>query len=315
MAIMPILVSTALAVDIIGIHRSRGVTAQLLQYGSYYCGFCNRYLWLVLVLKSLQFRVYRFDNPNLQKLHWSDVIFFKGLGSSVKNYTLVAAIVSVLLCLLFVYWFSPNLIMLLCYLALSVIALFSVPLVYRLAGFTRRDESRWLKDREDREYNELSERLHNTRDQLASLGNKPGVKQAERLTDLVEDYHTVVETRFIGKKHMPLEYLGAARQVQKQAVQNLADVVTVSHSMLTIDKSRFDDNDKREGQTAHKHSELYDEQAARVQNLLDENEQLFDALTETAVEVANIDSFSRYERIDTLSRLVSLSQIASNSGK
>lgn len=205
--------------------------------------------------------------------------------------------------------------MLLGYLALSLIALLSVPIIYRVAGFTRRDESQWLEDRETAEYNELSERLKNTRDQLASLGITTGVKQAERLTDLVEDYHTVVETRFIGKKHMPLEYLGAARQVQKQAVQNLADVVTVGHSKLTIDKSRFESEaEKHEWQGSRKHSALYDEQSARINKLLDENEQLFDALTETAIEVANIDSFSRYERIDTLSRLVSLSQIASNSG-
>jgi len=205
--------------------------------------------------------------------------------------------------------------MLVGYLALSLIALLSVPIIYRVAGFTRRDESQWLEDRETAEYNELSERLKNTRDQLESLGITTGVKQAERLTDLVEDYHTVVETRFIGKKHMPLEYLGAARQVQKQAVQNLADVVTVGHSKLTIDKSRFQsDPEKPKSESSHKHSALYDEQNARIKKLLDENEQLFDALTETAIEVANIDSFSRYERIDTLSRLVSLSQIASNSG-
>ncbi len=205
--------------------------------------------------------------------------------------------------------------MLMGYLFLSLIALLSVPIIYRLAGFTRKDESQWLEDREAHEYNELSERLKNTREKLVSLGITTGVKQAERLTDLVEDYHTVVETRFIGKKHMPLEYLGAARQVQKQAVQNLADVVTVGHSMLTIDKSRINsDIEKHQGENSHKHSSLYDEQGARIKKLLDENEQLFDALTETAVEVANIDSFSRYERIDTLSRLVSLSQIASNSG-
>jgi len=205
--------------------------------------------------------------------------------------------------------------MLMGYLFLSLIALLSVPIIYRLAGFTRKDESQWLEDREAHEYNELSERLKNTREKLVSLGITTGVKQAERLTDLVEDYHTVVETRFIGKKHMPLEYLGAARQVQKQAVQNLADVVTVGHSMLTIDKSRINsDIEKHQGENSHKHSSLYDEQGVRIKKLLDENEQLFDALTETAVEVANIDSFSRYERIDTLSRLVSLSQIASNSG-
>ena len=193
----------------------------------------------------------------------------------------------------------------------------SVPIVYRLAGFTRHDESRWLEEREDREYKELLQKLATTREQLKGLGLDEGVQQTTRLTDLIDDYHTVVETRFIGKKHMPLEYLGAARQVQKQAVQNLSDVVTVAHSMQAIDSNRSRNNSFEDQLTGQpdKHDQLYNEQAERIRNLLSENNQLFDALTETAVEVANIESFSRYERIDTLSRLVSLSQIASNSGR
>jgi hypothetical protein len=49
--------------------------------------------------------------------------------------------------------------------------------------------------------------------------------------------------------------------------------------------------------------------------LLAETRKLFDALTDTAVEVANIRSYSDYERLDTLARLVSLAEIASHSGK
>ncbi len=200
---------------------------------------------------------------------------------------------------------------------LCLIAVLSIPILYRLAGFSRQDESRWLEEREERDYRELLTKLETTRNQLAKLEINEGVQQTERLTDLIDDYHTVVETRFLGKKHMPLEYLGAARQVQKQAVQNLSDVVTVAHSMQAIDsnRSRTTSFESQLTGRSDKHDTLYSEQAGRVRKLLDENNQLFDALTETAVEVANIDSFSRYERIDTLSRLVSLSQIASNSGK
>lgn len=204
------------------------------------------------------------------------------------------------------------------YFVLSLLAVLSVPILYRLFGFSRSDESRWLAEREEEEYRDLTQRLKEAREQLSKLGNKEGVEQSGQLTKLIEDYHSVVETRFIGKKHMPIEYLGAARQVQKQAVQNLSDMVTVGHSMSTIDSNTFG---RTEGATAgagervSRQDDMYKEQAARVRSLLDENYQMFDALTDTAVEVANIDSFSKYERIDTLARLVSLSQIASNSGK
>jgi len=201
------------------------------------------------------------------------------------------------------------------YLVLSLFALISVPIVYRLAGFTRQDETRWLEEREEREFIELRDRLKDTRRNLQSMGIAEGVIQADRLTALIEDYHSVVETRFLGKKHMPLEYLGAARQVQKQAVQNLSDMVTISHSMATIDANPGSERADSKRKLTDKQTVMYDEQAQRITRLQDENDKMFDALTETAVEVANIDSFSRYERIDTLARLVSLSQIAGNSGK
>lgn len=241
-------------------------------------------------------------------------IFFKGLGSNIKNYALLAGALSLALLVFFFLWFRPGLLLLAGYAVLCVLATLSVPIVYRLAGFSRRDESRWLEQREEQEYLELSKRLKDVRKQLDNLDIQEGVKQAEQLNGLIEDYHSVVETRFLGKKHMPLEYLGAARQVQKQAVQNLSDMVTIGHSMSTIDRNTFE----RQHDSADKNvrqQEMYSEQQSRVRNLLDENHQMFDALTETAVEVANIDSFSKYERIDTLARLVSLSQIASNSGK
>ncbi len=200
------------------------------------------------------------------------------------------------------------------YVFVCILATLSVPIFYRLAGFKRRDEVLWIEQREEQEYLELSKRLKEARKQLAKLDIDDGVRQAKQLNGLIDDYHSVVETRFLGKKHMPLEYLGAARQVQKQAVQNLSDMVTIGHSLSTIQSNTYDaehggaDNNTRQ-------DEMYREQEGRIQKLLDENHQMFDALTETAVEVANIDSFSKYERIDTLARLVSLSQVASNSGR
>ena len=216
--------------------------------------------------------------------------------------------------MLFYLWFRPGLLLLLGYLLLALLATLSVPLVYRLAGFSRRDEANWLEQREEQEYLELSARLKDARKQLDRLGISEGVQQADQLNSLIDDYHSVVETRFLGKKHMPLEYLGAARQVQKQAVQNLSDMVTVGHSLSTIDSNTYD-RQSNESDQNNRQQQMYVEQQGRVRKLLDENHQMFDALTETAVEVANIDSFSKYERIDTLARLVSLSKIASHTGK
>ena len=61
--------------------------------------------------------------------------------------------------------------------------------------------------------------------------------------------------------------------------------------------------------------ELGSGQSERLRSLLDENRNLFGALTDTAVEVANIRSYSDYERLDTLARLVSLAEIANKTGK
>jgi len=145
---------------------------------------------------------------------------------------------------------------------------------------------------------------------LADLDIDEGVRQADMLSGILNDYHSVVETRFLGKKHSPLAYLAAARSVQKHAVQNLTDVVAVGHSLSTIRKNDALGDSARLANQA----ELDDSQSERMESLLEENRKLFDALTDTAVEVANIKSFSRYERIDTLSRLVSLAEIANNSG-
>ena len=246
-------------------------------------------------------------------------IFLKGLGSAIKNHTLVAALLSIGLLLVFFWWFGPRLLLGAAYAVVGLIATLTVPIIYRLFGFNRDDENQWLAEREEREYHELSQQLKHAESELARLGIDDGVRQARQLNDLLEDYHSVVETRFIGKKHMPLEYLGAARRVQKHAVQNLSDMVAVGHSLSTIDSSASTSASETAASGSQKridrHSELQAEQQTRLQGLLDENRKMFDALTETAVEVANINSFSNYERIDTLARLVSLAEIASNSGK
>jgi len=224
----------------------------------------------------------------------------------------------------FSWWFGFSLIPTAVYFLLALIATLSVPIVYNLLGFANADEVEWLEEREAVEYAELIQRLKLAGTELQKLKITEGVNQVKQLTDLIDDYHSVVETRFLGKKHMPLEYLSAARRVQKHAVQNLSDVVTIGYSMSTIDNNNADrlnqtilGSDQYEAQQARleKNADLHSGQQERMEELLNANREMFDALTETAVEVANISSFSKYERIDTLVRLVSLAEIASHSGK
>lgn len=240
----------------------------------------------------------------------------KGPGNAIKRYALLAAVLSLVLVLLFAWWFGLVILPLATYVILALLATLSVPIIYRVAGFKREDEIEWIEQREEREHRDLIARLATAETELSKLGIDDGKRQAQQLTALVNDYHSVVETRFMGKKHMPLEYLGAARQVQKQAVQNLSDVVTLGHSLATIDSNSFESTDGQGQQDrAERNSDMAREQGQRIRGLLDENRQMFDALTETAVEVANIPSFSKYERIDTLARLVSLAEIANNSSR
>jgi len=234
-----------------------------------------------------------------------------------------AAILAGVLALCFWAWFSPPWWVLAIYILVAAVAVASVAAMYRLGGYSLADELGWLENREAQEHDDLVQRLGQIKKELEALGIDKGVAQADTLTGMLHDYHKVVETRFIGKKNSPLAYLSTARRVQKHAVQNLNDVVAVGHSLASISRHGFEDsssswdqhlqnvNDERRD----RYVTMQQEQESRLASLLDQNQQLFDALTDTAVEVANIDSFSSYERIDTLARLVSLSEIASNTGR
>lgn len=220
-----------------------------------------------------------------------------------------AAIVSLILAALFFWWFRGDLPLLALYGVIGVLATLSVPALYRLAGFTLADEVSWLESRESEDHGEMLSRLKVLEGQLDDLGIEEGVQQARRLSSMLDDFHAVVETRFLGKRNSPVAYLSTARRVQKHAISNLTDAVAVGHSISSI--SRHDDDSRR----AERLDGLNTEQSRRLDGLLTENRQLFEALTDTAVEVANISSYSEYERLDTMARLVSMSEIASQSGK
>jgi len=235
----------------------------------------------------------------------------------VRNTTLVAAGLSVLALVAYALWFAPGWPFLAGYAVLGAIATLTVPALYRLSGQTLADELGWLERREADEHAEMTARLATLADELGALGIDEGRRQAGVLTGLLADYHAVVETRFLGSRSGPVEYLTTARRVQKHAVQNLTDAVAVGHSLASLARGSDDPaepdggggvarQERRETQVA--------DQRGRLDALLEENRQLFDALSDTAVEVANIPSFSRYERLDTLARLTSLAEIANRRG-
>jgi hypothetical protein len=236
----------------------------------------------------------------------------------LKNYILSAFLVSLVLMALFVWWFQGGWLFSSIYAVISIISLLSLPVMYRLMGFSNIDDINRLKQQEQDEYQQLLDRIATSKIELADLKLDEAVHQADVLSKIIKDYHSVVATRFLGKKHSPLTYLSAARTVQRTASQNLTDMVAISHSIATIKRNKLDSqqiNNEVVEQRQQKQATLYKAQTTRLDNLLEENRKLFNALMETAVEVANIESFNDFERLDTLSRLVSLAEIAKKTEK
>jgi len=236
----------------------------------------------------------------------------------IKRYSLIAAIASLILLGAFYWWFQGNLIATAIYALIALLSLLTVPLMYRLSGYSEDDDNVWLQEREAQEHAEMSERLSTIRSELEGLGLTEGVRQANLLSNIINDYHSVVENRFYGKANVPMTYLGAARTVQKHAIQNLGDAVAVGHSLSTLSRNYRTSDEIANTQQQERHDkqiELHGEQEGRVNELFEENNQLFHSLTETAVEIANIKSFSDYQRTDAQARLVALAEIASKSGQ
>ena len=93
--------------------------------------------------------------------------------------------------------------------------------------------------------------------------------------------------------------LNAARQVQNQSLQNLSDMVGIGHSIVSL--NRHDNPDTTLQLKA---------QQEKLDALLAENRELFKALSDTSVEVANIQEIGAFERTETLARLNDLASIA-----
>ena len=65
------------------------------------------------------------------------------------------------------------------YFGLSLVAMVSVPVAYRLLGYSVEDDARWLREREASEYAEMHALLENTRSDLVALKIDEGVRQAD----------------------------------------------------------------------------------------------------------------------------------------
>ena len=239
------------------------------------------------------------------------------MNPTIKTLTLIAAIVSAGLVGLFHWWFQSPYMLTGAYTLITAVAVFSLPVSYHLFGYANIDSARALLQLEAAEYQQLIDRIDKVEDELQALDIVEGKNQAHTLNHIINDYHSVIETRFAGKKHSPVAYLSAARTVQKQALQNLVDMVAIGHSLSSIARNRSEPAPGKDPEPSRqaKHASLYDEQLARVDALLEENRKLFDALTDTAVEVANMQSFNQYQRIDTIARLIRLAELANQSGQ
>jgi len=77
-------------------------------------------------------------------------------------------------------------------------------------------------------------------------------------------------------------------------------MVGIGHTITSLKRQSPSDNTR---------SQLQD-QSGRLQALIASNDKLFQALTDTSIEVANIEEIGDFERNETLARLNDLADIA-----
>jgi len=222
----------------------------------------------------------------------------------VKSAVGGAAVVSILLMGIYTWWFQSSWLLTAGYALFSLCSLASIALCYRLFGFQDDDIIRQLIEREQREHNDMIAHLRQLKQDLGSLGNDEGATQVNTLTDLLNDFHEVITNRFRGRQLSASSYLDAARRVQNQSLQNLSDMVGIGHSIVSLGR-----------QPSAEGSAQAATQQQRLNALLTDNRKLFDALSDTAVEVANIQAIGDFQRSETLAKLNDLSTIAKQQSK
>ncbi len=217
----------------------------------------------------------------------------------MKAAIISAALLSVVLIGVYKWWFQSGWPLSAAYAAFSLMCLATIPLCYRLFGFHDNDVIDALINREQQEHSEMLARLDTMHRDLEGLDNTEGAAQVHTLTQLLNDFHEVIANRFRGKQLSSSSYLNAARHVQNQTLQNLSDMVGIGHSIASLNRHQSPDNQQQ-----------LDTQQQRLDSLLQENRKLFAALSETSVEVANIQEIGAFERTETLARLNDLAVIA-----
>lgn len=213
----------------------------------------------------------------------------------------IAALATLLLIGSYAWWFQTPWTTTALYGVVSVIALALVPLCYRWFGFLDKEVIQQLIDQEAREHDEMMSHLNKLQRDLEGLDNHEGSDQVDTLRHLLSDFHEVIANRFRGKQLSTSTYLDAARNVQNQALQNLSDMVGIGHSISSLQRQSSADNSRQ-----------LDTQNNRLHALLNDNGKLFKALSDTSVEVANIQEIGAFERTETLARLKDLAKIAKN---
>lgn len=218
----------------------------------------------------------------------------------MKAIVIVAIAISAALFAAFYGWFRPDWWVALLYFVVCLLAIVSVPFCYRWFGYVDLDAIRELQAMEQKDHDEMLSRLAKHKRDLDDLKIDEGARQAKTLNNLLNDFHEVIANRFAGKNLSASTYLNAARRVQNQALQNLSDMVGIGHSIESL---------KRQSASDDTHRQLA-EQKTRLQRLIESNKSLFQALTDTSIEVANIEEIGNFERKETLARLNDLADIA-----
>lgn len=228
----------------------------------------------------------------------------------MRNIFIVAIIIALVLVPIFAWWFQLDLIWVGAYAAISLVAAFSVPLSYHLLGFEKQDKLKILAQKEAQNHQRILNDIEKISRDLEALGEEEASTQTNRLLGMVSDYHKVVTDRFKDSPMSISAHAEIAQRVQTIVVENLNDLVAVARSISGIDREELVRLNKSEDEALQRRIELYDNQRAKIGEIIETNRTMITALAETLVEVANIQKFDDADRDDTVQRLRQLADRA-----
>lgn len=231
----------------------------------------------------------------------------------MRNITIAAAGVAILLVIAFMWWFQTDLILGAAYAFASLIAVATVPLSYQFFGFLKRDQAKALAEREQKHYDKIMINIQTISNNLNEVGQLEASKQTDRLLGMVDDYHEVIRHRFADSPLSTSGHFKIAQQVQNIVVENLSDVVVIAKSISGIDRSDLAASTEEEDgkdKAITRRLELIDEQRSKMDKIIEGNRTLLTALAETLVEVANIQKHGETDHSEAVQRLRELADRA-----